>query len=58
MGENESLNELLGLAGLVGNFANDLDDDAALVSSLGVDVGNADLAVLEVELLDALLDSL
>jgi hypothetical protein len=55
--ENESLHELLGLSSFDGGFADDLDDDV-LEGGLGVDVGDADLAVLELELLDALLDVL
>lgn len=42
---------------LVGNLANDLDNDVRL-GALGIDVGNADLGVLEVETLDALVDGL
>jgi hypothetical protein len=57
LGEDEGLDEaLVGLA-LVGDFTNDLDDDVG-VGALGVDVGDADLGVLEVELLDALVDGL
>jgi hypothetical protein len=57
LGENKSLNEaLVGLA-LVGDLTNDLDDDVG-IGALGVDVGDADLGVLEVELLDALVDGL
>jgi hypothetical protein len=57
LGEDEGLDEaLVGLA-LVGDFTNDLDDDVG-VGALGVDVGDADLCVLEVELLDALVDGL
>lgn len=57
LGENERLDELLQLGGLVGRLSNDLDDDG-LVGGLGVDVRDADLAVLEIEGLDALLDGL
>jgi hypothetical protein len=42
---------------LVGDLANDLDDNVG-VGALGVDVGDADLGVLEVEALDALVDGL
>jgi hypothetical protein len=57
LGENESLGEsLVGLA-LVGDLADDLNDDVG-VRALGVDVGDADLGVLEVESLDALVDGL
>lgn len=55
--ENEGLDELLGLAALVGDLSDNLDDDVR-VGGLGVDVGNADLAVLEVKPLDGLLDVL
>ena len=46
----------MGLA-LVGDLADDLDDDVG-IGALGVDVGDADLGVLELEMLDALVDSL
>jgi hypothetical protein len=46
----------MGLA-LVGDLANDLDDNVG-VGALSVDIGNADLGVLEVKALDALVDSL
>lgn len=60
LGKNKSLDELLGvIANLVGGLANDLDNNV-VVRSLGVDVGDADLAaaVREVETLNALLDVL
>lgn len=57
LGEDESLDEFSGLGSLVGGLADDLNDNA-LVGSLGIDVGDADLAVLEVECLDTLLDGL
>lgn len=57
LGEDECLGEtLVGLA-LVGDLADDLDDDVG-IGALGVDVGDADLGVLELEALDALVDSL
>lgn len=57
LGKDEGLDKaLVGLA-LVGDLANDLDDDVG-VGALGVDVGDADFGVLEVELLDALVDGL
>ena len=56
-GKDEGLAEFLELGGLVGGFANDLDDDV-VERSLGVDIGNADFAVLEIKLANALLDSL
>lgn len=57
MSENEGLHELLGVASLVGRLANDLDDNV-VERSLGVYVGNANFAVLEIEFLDAILDVL
>lgn len=57
LGEDEGLDELLQLGRLVGGLANDLDDDG-LVRALGVDVRDADLAVLELERLDTFLDGL
>jgi hypothetical protein len=57
LGEDEGLDELLQLGRLVGGLANDLDDDG-LVRALGVDVRDADLAVLELKRLDTLLDGL
>jgi len=42
---------------LVGNLADDLDDDVD-VGGLGIDVGDADLAVLELELLYPVVDGL
>ena len=57
LGEDEGLDEALVRLALVGNLTNDLDDDVG-IGALGVDVGDADLGVLEVELLDALVDGL
>jgi len=51
------LDELLELSGLVGCFTDDLNDDV-IVRSLGIDVGDADFAVLEIEFFDTLLNSL
>ncbi len=57
LGEDEGLDEaLVGLA-LVGDLTNDLDDDVG-IGALRIDVGDADLGVLELELLDALVDGL
>jgi hypothetical protein len=42
---------------LVGDLANDLDDNV-VIRGLGIDVGDADLALGEVKLLDALVDGL
>jgi len=55
--EDEGLSEFAVGEGFVGDFTNHLDDDV-LVGSLGVDVGDANLAVLELELLDAVVDGL
>lgn len=51
--KDKGLAKLLGLAGFVRGLANDLDDDV-VKGGLGVDVGDADFAVLEIEILDAL----
>lgn len=57
LGEDEGLGETpVGLA-LVGDLTNDLDDDVRL-GALSVNVGDANLGVLEVEKLDALTDGL
>jgi hypothetical protein len=56
-GENEGLSELSVGLRLVGDLADDLDDDVD-VGCLGVDVGDADLAVLEFELLYPVVDRL
>lgn len=42
---------------LVGDLADDLDDNV-VIRGLGIDIGDADLALGEVELLDALVDGL
>lgn len=55
--EDKGLDELLGLSGLDGALTNDLDDDV-VERGLGIDVCDADFAVLEVEALNSLLDSL
>jgi hypothetical protein len=57
LGKNKSLDELAGRLRLVGDLANDGDQDVA-EGGLGIDVQDADLAFLEVELLDLLADSL
>jgi ethanolamine ammonia-lyase large subunit len=56
-GENESLSELPVRLRLVGDFTDDLDNNVD-VGSLGVDVGDANLAVLEFELLYPVVDGL
>jgi hypothetical protein len=56
-GENEGLSELSVGLRLVGDLADDLDDDVD-VGCLRVDVGDADLAVLEFELLYPVVDRL
>ena len=55
--KNKCLDKLLGLCSLVGRFADDLNNDV-VEGSLGIDIGDSNLAVLEIELLDAFLDSL
>jgi hypothetical protein len=57
LGKDEGLDKLLELGRFVGCFTDDLNDDV-IVGCLGIDVGNADFAVLETEFLDALLYSL
>jgi hypothetical protein len=57
LGEDECLDKLLELGGFVGCFTDDLNDDV-VVGSLGIDVRDADFAVLEVEFLNSLLNSL
>jgi hypothetical protein len=56
-GENEGLSELPVRLRLVGDFSDDLDNNVD-VGGLGVDVGDADLAVLEFELLYPVVDGL
>jgi len=56
-GEDESLGELLMGGRLVGNLADDLDDNV-VIRGLRIDIGDANLALGEVELLDALVDGL
>lgn len=55
--EDESLDEFAVGQGVVGHLSNDRDNDV-VVGGLGVYIGDANLAVLEVEGLDAILDSL
>jgi hypothetical protein len=57
LSQNESLGELARGLGLVGDLANDGDEDV-VEGGLGVDVQNANLAVLEVKGLDLIIDSL
>ena len=57
LGENEGLNKLLGNGALGRGLTDDLDDDV-FVGGLGVNVGDANFAVLELEGLDAILDTL
>jgi hypothetical protein len=57
LGKNESLDKFLELGRFVGRFSDDLNDDV-IVGCLGIDVGNADFAVLKIEFFDALLYSL
>jgi len=55
--QDESLTKLLELSRFVGCFTDNLDDDAIL-GSLRIDIRNADFAVLEIKVTDALLNSL
>jgi hypothetical protein len=55
--EDKGLGELLVRGGLVGDFTNDLDDDV-VVRGLRVDIGDANLALGEVKLLDTVVDGL
>lgn len=57
LGEDESLREALVRLALVRDLTDDLDDDVG-VGTLRIDVRNADLGVMEVEILDAVVDSL
>lgn len=57
LGQNEGLGKLSRLGAFVRCLTNDLDDNA-LERGLGVDVGDTDFAVLEVQFLDTVLDSL
>jgi hypothetical protein len=57
LSKNKSLGETLVGMALVGDLANDLDDNVGL-GALGVNVGDADLGVLEIKELDALVDGL
>lgn len=56
-GENESLGELLVGGRLVGNLADNLDDNV-VIRGLRIDIGDANLALGEVKFLDALVDGL
>ena len=56
-GEDEGLGEFLVGLGLVRDLTDDLDDDVG-VGGLRVDIGDANLAISEVEVLDVLIDSL
>lgn len=55
--KDEGLGELAVRLVLVRDLADDLDDNVG-IGSLGVDVGDADLAVLEIQLLYAVVDGL
>lgn len=57
LGKDKGLDKLLQLGRFIGGFTDDLNNDV-VVGCLGIDVRNADLAVLEVEFFDTLLDSL
>jgi hypothetical protein len=55
--KDKGLDEFLEFGGLVGCFTDDLYDDV-IEGGLGIDVRNADFAVLEIQFFDTLLDSL
>jgi hypothetical protein len=57
LSKNKSLDKLLQLSRVVGGLSNDLDDNC-ISGSLRIDIGYADLAVLEIEVLDTFLNSL
>jgi hypothetical protein len=57
LGKDKCLDKLLELGRFIGGFTDDLNNDV-VVGCLGIDVRNADLAVLEIEFFDTLLDSL
>lgn len=57
LGKDEGLAELLELRRLVGRFADDLNDNV-VEGRLGIDVGDTDFAVLEVEFEDTFLNCL
>jgi hypothetical protein len=57
LGKDKGLDKLLQLGRFIGGFTDDLNNDV-VVGCLGINVRNADLAVLEVEFFDTLLDSL
>ncbi len=57
LGEDKSLNKFLRFGGLVRSLANDLDYDV-VSGALRVNVGDADLAVLNIKILDPFLDCL
>lgn len=57
LGKDEGLDKLLELGGFVRCFTDNLNDDI-VVGCLGIDIRNADFAILEIELLDALLNGL
>jgi hypothetical protein len=57
LGKDKGLDKLLELGRFIGGFTNDLNDDV-VVGCLGIDIRDADFAVLEIEFFDTLLDSL
>lgn len=57
LSKNEGLRKALVRLALVGDLANDLDNDVG-IGALGIDIGNADFGVVEVKVLDAVVDSL
>jgi hypothetical protein len=55
--KDEGLNEFLELGRFVGCFTDDLNDDV-LEGGLGVNIGDTDFAVLEIEFTNTFLNSL
>ena len=58
LSEEEGLDKLFPVLALVRHFTNDLDDDATVRRGLGIDRMNEDLAVLEANLRDLVVDLL
>jgi hypothetical protein len=55
--ENECLHKFLVRLSLIRDLANDLNNNI-LIRALRIDIGHANLAVMEIKLLDAIVDSL
>ena len=57
LGKDKGLDKALVRLALVGDFTNYLDHDVG-IGALRIDVGNANLGVLEIQLLDTFVDCL